>query len=301
MNMKRYWKFHETKNKNLIYGGLIMKKALLKATALALVMVFAMSCTAFAASGADIDTSNANNGYVRAKCNSNKRVKVQVQKDGKKYNYDLNANGNYENFSLQMGNGTYTIKIFENTTGNRYASVDSAVINVNMSNSLAPYLVSNQQVNYNSNSKAVATAAGLTQNAAPLKKVENIFNYVTKNISYDTYKAKTVKSGYLPNIDSTLATKKGICYDYASLMAAMLRSQGVPTKLVKGYVAPSNVYHAWTEVYLQGEGWVNVNQVYFDGKTFRRMDPTFASTGHQSQKINQFIGNGSNYSKAYEY
>ena len=39
----------------------------------------------------------------------------------------------------------------------------------------------------------------------------------------------------LPSVDETLKTKKGICFDYAALMTAMLRSQGIPTKLEIGY------------------------------------------------------------------
>ena len=32
--------------------------------------------------------------------------------------------------------------------------------------------------------------------------------------------------GYLPDIDETLETKTGICFDYAALMCAMLRCRG---------------------------------------------------------------------------
>ena len=38
----------------------------------------------------------------------------------------------------------------------------------------------------------------------------------------------------------------------SAMAAAMLRSQGVPTKLVIGYA--DQTYHAWNEVYLDG-GW----------------------------------------------
>lgn len=61
-----------------------------------------------------------------------------------------------------------------------------------------------------------------------------------KTLTYDKKKAQTVQSGYLPNVDQVLASKTGICFDYAALMTAMLRSQGIPTKLVVGYTG--NVY-----------------------------------------------------------
>ena len=95
-----------------------------------------------------------------------------------------------------------------------------------------------------------------------------------------------------------LAQKKGICFDYAALMTAMLRSQDIPTKLVVGYTG--NLYHAWINVYLEGQGWVD-NVIYFDGNSWKLMDPTFASSGGQSQEIMQYIGTGSNYKAKYSY
>ena len=49
---------------------------------------------------------------------------------------------------------------------------------------------------------------------------------------------------------------------YSSLLASMLRSLDVPTKLVTGYVAPDYLYHAWNEVYIEGTGWVRINRFY---------------------------------------
>lgn len=89
------------------------------------------------------------------------------------------------------------------------------------------------------------------------------------NIQYDFDKAASVQSGYLPDIDETLNTKKGICFDYAALMTAMLRVQRIPTKLVVGYAG--ELYHAWISVYLDGVGWID-NIIYFDGKDWVRMD-----------------------------
>ena len=92
--------------------------------------------------------------------------------------------------------------------------------------------------------------------------VTSIYNYVVDNLTYDYEKAATVQSGYLPNVDLTLATQKGICFDYASLMTAMLRAQDIPTKLVIGYTG--QLYHAWISVYLPEQGWID-NIIYFDG------------------------------------
>ena len=95
-----------------------------------------------------------------------------------------------------------------------------------------------------------------------------------------------------------LTTKKGICFDYASLMAGMLRSQGVPCKLVVGYAGTA--YHAWISVWSAETGWVD-GAIYFDGSVWQRMDPTFASSSKGSEAIMQYIGDGKNYSVKYVY
>ena len=107
-----------------------------------------------------------------------------------------------------------------------------------------------------------------------------------------------MQSGYLPDVDEILASGKGICFDYASLMAAMLRSQNIPTKLVVGYTG--YVYHAWINVYAQESGWVE-GVIFFDGSQWKLMDPTFASSGKSSDAILAYIGDGTNYSAKYFY
>ena len=111
---------------------------------------------------------------------------------------------------------------------------------------------------------------------------------------YDEEKAETVKSGYLPSVDETLKTKKGICFDYAALMTAMLRSSGIPTRLDIGYA--TNIYHAWISTYLEEQGWVD-NVIQFDGKSWTMMDPTFAADGGDG--IKDFITDSSNYNVQY--
>ena len=86
-----------------------------------------------------------------------------------------------------------------------------------------------------------------------LDVVTQIYNFVIKNISYDKKKAENVPYGYTPDPDETLDTGKGICFDYAALMSAMLRSQRIPTKLEVGY--SGDVYHAWISCYVDEIGW----------------------------------------------
>ena len=121
---------------------------------------------------------------------------------------------------------------------------------------------------------------------------------MVENLAYDKEKAATVQSGYLPVLDTVLAEKKGICFDYAALMVGMLRSQEVPCKLVVGYAGTA--YHAWVNVWSEETGWVTA-AIYFDGTTWQRMDPTFASSSNSSEAIMKYIGDGSNYSVKYLY
>ena len=99
-------------------------------------------------------------------------------------------------------------------------------------------------------------------------------------------------------LDTVLEKKKGICFDYAALMTGMLRSQGIPCKLVVGYAG--SAYHAWISVWTEETGWLE-STIYFDGQSWQRMDPTFASTGGQSAAIMKYIGDGKNYSVKYLY
>lgn len=261
--------------------------------------------TVYSNAKASIDASNLAEGYVIVKYTGGKNVKIKVQvyKEGvtDPYTYNLNNQGAAETFPLTMGNGKYTIKVLENTTGNKYALAHSATVDMTLRNVFLPYLYPNQYVNYNANSAVVSKAAEIVKNAGAstdLAKIQAVFTYVTKNISYDYELAKTVQSGYLPVVDKVLESKKGICFDYAAVMSAMLRSQNIPCKLVIGYAGTT--YHAWINAYIEGTGWVD-KVIYFDGKDWTLMDPTFVSSGNHSDSIMKYVTDESNYKQKYAY
>lgn len=249
-----------------------------------------------------IDYSNTGDGYVMAKFTaaSDKKIKAQVKGPTTTYTYTLAASAdNWTTFPLSDGNGDYTVTVYENTSGTKYAAVASVSFTASMADEFAPFLRPNQYVDYTDAPNTIAKAAALTKGLTdPLAKVKAVYNFVVSNLTYDKQKASTVKSGYLPVLDTVLAQKKGICFDYASLMTAMLRSQGVPCKLVVGYAG--SAYHAWISVWSEKDGWVNA-AIYFDGSAWQRMDPTFASTGKQSSTIMKYIGDGSHYIEKYIY
>lgn len=261
-------------------------------------------------SSAVIDYSNAKDGYVMVKWTGGGSTKLKVLIKGPNcadtYKYDLPSNGEYAVFPLSDGNGSYQVGVYKNISGDQYSPVLSAKVNAQLTDEFAPFLRPNQYVNYSENSEVVSMAQKLIEDAGVednLEKVGVIYEWVVKNLSYDTAKAKDAQSGklngYLPNVDSVMAAKKGICFDYAALMAAMLRSQGVPVKLVVGYTSKGE-YHAWINVWSEDGGWVD-GMIYFDGKVWKLMDPTFASSGKQSAGIMKYIGDSNNYKAKYLY
>jgi len=291
-------------------------KQMKKVTFIAMIVLFIASFTfcygadnIYKGTTSEIDASASEDGYVKIKYlkETTKRLKVIIEKDKGKYTYDLNNKGEYDTYPLQMGDGKYKIKVFENISGNRYATKQTATINVKLKEEKAPFLVPNQLVNFADSSETIKKAAELTEGKTDdFEKIDVIYDYIITNIKYDTEKTKTVKSGYLPSIDEIIKSNKGICFDYASVMAAMLRSQGIPAKLVTGYSSNLNVFHAWNEVYTEETGWMKLNEIYFDGYQWKLMDSTIASSGKQSNSpkvmeyTNKLIGS-KYYTKQFEY
>ena len=246
-----------------------------------------------------VDYSNAEDGYIMAFYygQTDKRLKLLLKGPTTTYNYDL-PQGQWIVLPLSDGDGDYQAGIYRNIRGTEYAMVMMAEFSVALEDEFAPFLRPNQYVNYLEAPDTVAMGAALCAGQEePLQKVAAVYDYVVKNLSYDEEKAATVQSGYLPHLDTILEIKKGICFDYASMMTAMLRSQQVPCKLVVGYAG--NIYHAWINVWTEENGWVD-GAIFFDGHVWKRMDPTFVSSAENREEILEFVEKG-NYTVKYLY
>lgn len=249
---------------------------------------------------ASIDASNTSQGYVMVKYNgTNEKVKLQITcPDQSCYTYLISDRGAYDTFPLTAGNGSYALQVLENVAGDTYTVSLAQSINVSIEDEFLPFLYPNQYVNFHTDSKAVSKGSDLAKDTySDLDVVQNIYNYVIKNISYDTEKAQNVSYGYVPDIDDTLSSKKGICFDYAALMTSMLRSQNIPTKLEVGY--SGDAYHAWISTYIDDKGWVD-DIIQFNGNTWQIMDPTLAAT-NDSAAVKKYVGDGSHYVVKYTY
>jgi transglutaminase-like putative cysteine protease len=244
-----------------------------------------------------VDTSRSSKGFFGLHCTSDKKIKVQVFKDDDVYTYDV-VTGKDQIYPFQLGDGSYTIKVMKNIADTKYSELYATSVDVSLDNEFEPFLRPNQYAEYTEDSDCVKKAAELAAQAGDSNEfITNVFDYVCDSIKYDKKKAETVQSGYIPDPDETMDTGKGICIDYASLAASMLRSQGIPTKIIFGYVGEDGeLYHAWNMYYTKESGWVTVEFKVNEGE-WNRLDLTFSANGTDSE----FIGNGSNYMDVFQF
>lgn len=251
------------------------------------------------ANGVQIDTSHLAQGYVAVRATVDGKLKFLLSSDSStlQYSYLIPNDGTPAIIPLQLGNGTYQFAVCKNIEGTKYSYLYRQSEQVTLSDEFQPFLRPSIYINYTADSACVKKAAELASQAnTQMDVVTNIYNFIVTTISYDKTKAETIGTDYLPNPDETLQSKSGICVDYAALAAAMLRSQGIPTKLITGYVAPNNLYHAWNMVWLEDTGWITV-ELKVDKNTWNRIDATFAAGGADAS----YIGDGSNYTDYLTY
>ena len=240
-----------------------------------------------------IDYSHMSDGYICASYTGTcPKVKLRITgPDTIVYTYDLHGNG-YETFPLSSGDGYYDVTIYENISGTNYATCLYADLEVQIRDTFGPFLYPNQYVNFNADSKVVAKGQELAEGASSdLEVITRVYDYITQNITYDYAKASDPPTGYTSDVDAILTSGTGICLDYAAVMASMLRSQRIPTRLEVGYA--QDAYHAWISIYTADTGWLN-GIIEFDGNVWTLVDPTFGANT-DDKALKKFIGDGTNY------
>ncbi|RXZ82451.1 transglutaminase domain-containing protein [Paenibacillaceae bacterium] len=253
-----------------------MRKFTLVLTLFAVIALqFNLAAPKAAAQAEWLNLTNVNKGVIGVQyaVKKNIKTKVMIVRGADKYTYNLTANQE-EMFPLQLGNGEYTITLLENTTGNQYKVAGRETVTVKLADAKNVFLNSIQNVNWTPSSTAIVKAKEITeQKKTDADKVKAVYEYIINNVKYDKKLAANVTTDYIPQIDKTFETNKDICYGYAALTAAMLRSLDIPTKLVMGTTDQLDVYHAWNEVYLNGK-WVIIDTTIDAGlnngtKTFK--------------------------------
>ncbi|MGD9559160.1 MAG: transglutaminase-like domain-containing protein [Oscillospiraceae bacterium] len=254
-----------------------------------------------------IDMTNVAQGYIAVKSTSLAESLVRVTKTSGSTSdvddYRFASDGTVQFLPITRGDGTYTFDLMhrgeETATGANYYSFLVAEATVALESEFAPFLVPNIFVSYTADSSVVAKSYEIAQHASTdLEVAQQIYYWIAGNITYDTFKAEQIKGAllrnYTPNPDDTLAAKKGICYDYASLAAAMLRANGIPCQLIKGDVkqGKSTLYHAWNLFWTEETGWISI-KMPTSAHDWNRIDLTFVAG--RGSSLSQFIGDGENY------
>ena len=105
--------------------------------------------------------------------------------------------------------------------------------------------------------KRFAAAHGLEPGDDPLADAHRLCTELYRTFEY-VPGTTTVESP----IENILETGRGVCQDYAHVMASILRTWGIPCRYVSGYLAPPSEdvtigeSHAWVEGWFPGLGWI---------------------------------------------
>jgi len=227
--------------------------------ALTVILLLGMTLGVHADATTTVDTAQ---GVVRVSypITADTVIKVMVAMGSQSYTYDLLKPT--EAFPLQFGDGSYKISLYQRVQGTQYRLLTQSTVLVDLPDDFVPFLGSSQILNWTPDMVSIGKAKAMTINAkTDAEKVQLVYGYVTAKIKYDYAKISKLKSTYVPSIEDTYATNLGICYDYSALFGSMLRSVGVPAKLIKGYKNDIPEYHAWNQVYLDKK-WVYIDTTY---------------------------------------
>lgn len=106
-----------------------------------------------------------------------------------------------------------------------------------------------------------ATADSITSGLIkPREKAEAIFRFIRDKM---IYKYPPEKRGVIPVFECF----QGDCGQYSYLFVTLARSAGIPSRCQNGfYFSPDKIgYHVWTEIFLEGYGWIPVDPTDKDG------------------------------------
>lgn len=136
-----------------------------------------------------------------------------------------------------------------------------------------------------------------------VSKVYDIHEFVVNHIEYQFSDGDEETAQY------TYETQRGDCSEYADLMVALCRHNGIPARRVSGISverkqneAWSKIFdstgHAWVEVYFDEYGWVPFDPTHSDGSrivSYKNLEPKYVYTQFSEQAQNyywEFLGDG---------
>ncbi|MBE6809031.1 MAG: transglutaminase domain-containing protein [Ruminococcaceae bacterium] len=116
----------------------------------------------------------------------------------------------------------------------------------------APYLSNGRDTLWDTQTEELADEI-CADSDTDAEKVQAIYSWMIANLEYD-HDYQTLLQYF--DVRRTLRTRKGVCYDFANLFAALCRSQNIPCYVVDG--TPYNRAtedHTWNRVYYDGLWW----------------------------------------------
>ena len=220
--------------------------------------------------GCRLDASNIQNGYFMISYDGpQENIKMIITDPYGKQKRSVIEKGKNCSFPLNEGNGTYRVEVQD---------LFYTELQVSVEDRNSPYLYANTYVSYDKDSECVKKAEQLRKKSFSKKNfVNKVISYVSENTEYDQTFADSDPVNYIPDPDRTFLSGKGICSDYASLTAAMLRSQDIPVKMQFGYAG--NEYHAWVEVYLDGQ-WITYDPTLQHGNSDESVQEYMEEVGY---------------------
>jgi hypothetical protein len=102
------------------------------------------------------------------------------------------------------------------------------------------------------NEPRIQSLAAELKHHSPFKTARAVYEWVAKNIRYAGYVS------YDLGAVEALTQRQGDCTEYAYLVVALLRANGIPARMIGGYVVDRNIlvraeeYHNWAEFYADG-------------------------------------------------
>lgn len=254
-------------------GGIFMKKCYVSVLMvvsiivnLIIVPVFASSAS-YVKNGVKLDKPDKKQveGYIRISgSTNNSRIKLMVSGADNQVWYDVKLdNGKFDEEIWFDKQGKYTIEIMVNEYDRKYSYGPG--ITVENTEELDKYLIPAKHIE-SSNEEIINTAREITKSCSnDLEKARTIYDWVTDNIQFDYDKLLRHKNGQYDNeygALNTINSGKGVCYDYATLAAALCRSLGLRAKVAEGDLnnGPLKGFHAWNEIYIgESNSWISID------------------------------------------